>query len=243
MSRTCTWCQHFRTFLRDVAHGLFVITHSGLAMVGLTVAALVMALWLRPDWLRAAEGEVFNWLRERQVLLSWLPENTAERATAVELKDLPADQAAVAQWLGQKYRIAPEPLAALVAEAHVLSKTHKFSPYLILAVMAIESGFHPYAQSSAGAQGLMQVMTEIHVQRYAAHGGRMAAFDPIANMRVGADVLAYCIRTKAGVVEDGLRYYLGAAESTDDGGYVAKVLLEQDRLTQVANGVKNVPIQ
>ncbi|PUE54484.1 lytic transglycosylase domain-containing protein [Limnohabitans parvus] len=243
MSRTCTWCQHFRTFLRDVAHGLFIITHSGLAMVGLTVAALVLALWLRPDWLRATEGEVFNWLRERQVLLSWLPENTAERATAVELKDLPADQAAVAQWLGQKYSIAPEPLAALVAEAHVLSKKHKFSPYLILSVMAIESGFHPYAQSSAGAQGLMQVMTDIHIQRYAPHGGPLAAFDPITNMRVGADVLAYCIRTKAGVMEDGLRYYLGAAESTDDGGYVAKVLLEQDRLTQVANGVKSVPMQ
>ena len=91
MSPNCTWCQHFRTFLRDVAHGLFIITHSGLAMVGLTVAALVMALWLRPDWLRATEGEVFNWLRERQVLLSWLPENTAERATAVELKDLPPE--------------------------------------------------------------------------------------------------------------------------------------------------------
>jgi hypothetical protein len=58
---------------------------------------------------------------------------------------------------------------------------------------------------------------------------------------VGADVLAYCIKTKGGVMEDGLRYYLGASETTDDGGYVAKVLLEQERLTLVDSGVKNVP--
>jgi hypothetical protein len=54
-------------------------------------------------------------------------------------------------------------------------------------------------------------------------------------------VLAYCIKTKGGVMEDGLRYYLGASETTDDGGYVAKVLLEQERLTLVDSGVKNVP--
>jgi hypothetical protein len=36
---------------------------------------------------------------------------------------------------------------------------------------------------------------------------------------------------------------LGASEHTDDGGYVAKVLLEQERLTLVDSGVKNVPLQ
>ena len=238
MSRTCTWCQHFRTFLRDVAHGLFIITHSGLAMVGLTVAALVMALWLRPDWLRAAEGEVFNWLRERQVLLSWLPENTAERATAVELKDLPPAQVAVAQWLGRKYKVAPEPLAALVAESYVLSKKFKLAPHFILAVMAIESNFHPYVQSQAGAQGLMQVVTEIHAKRYEAYGGRLAAFDPIANVRVGVAVLVDAIKMRDGSIEEGLKFYLGGYALTEDGGYVAKVLAEQAQLDAVAAGQK-----
>ena len=243
MSSPLSLRQMVRMLLNDVARGLFLVTHSGLAMVGVAAAVLVVVLWAKPDWLNHAEHQVYRWLMARQVLISWLPENTAERVSALELKHLPSDQVAVAQWLGSKYRIAPEPLAALVAEAHVLSKKHKLSPYLILSVMAIESGFHPFAQSSAGAQGLMQVMTEIHIQRYAEYGGRMAAFDPIVNMRVGADVLSYCIRTKSGVVEEGLRYYLGAAEASDDGGYVAKVLLEQDRLAQVAAGVKNVPLQ
>jgi soluble lytic murein transglycosylase-like protein len=202
----------------------------------------VLALWWHPSWLQQAEAGVFNWLRERQVLISWLPENTAERATAVNLQDLPRAQAAVAVWLGQKYKIAPEPLAALVAEAHVLAKKHKLAPHLILAVMAIESNFHPYVQSHAGAQGLMQVMTAIHAKRYEAYGGKLAAFDPITNLRVGVSVLADSIKLKGGSLDEGLKFYLGGEAVTEDGGYVTKVLAEQARLDQVAAGV-NVPIQ
>ncbi|PUE15740.1 hypothetical protein B9Z48_10630 [Limnohabitans sp. WS1] len=238
----CTWCPPIRTVLRDIAQGLFLVTHSGLAMVGLSAAAVVMALWWHPQGLHMAEEALFNWLRDRQVLITWLPQNTADRATAVDLKDLPRSQAAVAIWLGQKYKIAPEPLAALVAEAHVLAKRHKLAPHLILAVMAIESNFHPYVQSHAGAQGLMQVMTTIHAKRYEAYGGKLAAFDPITNLRVGVSVLADSIKLKGGSLEDGLRFYLGGDAVTEDGGYVAKVQAEQARLDQVAAGV-SVPIQ
>lgn len=225
-----------------MARGLFRATHSGLAVVGLCAAALVLALWWQPYWLHQAEGALFNWLRERQVLLSWLPENAAERATAVHLKDLPKSQAAVAVWLGRKYKVAPEPLAALVAEAHLLGKQHNLAPHLILGVMAIESNFHPYVQSHAGAQGLMQVMTAIHAQRYEAYGGKLAAFDPIANLRVGAGVLADAIKLRGGSVEDGLRFYLGGYGLIEDGGYVAKVLAEQALLDQVSAGL-SVPLQ
>lgn len=211
-------------------------------MVGLGAAALVLALWWHPHWLNQAEGALFDWLRERQVLLSWLPENTAERATAVHLKDLPPSQAAVAKWLGRKYRVAPEPLAALVAEAHVLGKKYKLSPHLILGVMAIESNFHPYIQSHAGAQGLMQVMTGIHAERYEVYGGKLAAFDPITNLRVGVSVLSDAIKLRGGSVEEGLKFYLGGYGLTEDGGYVAKVLGERVLLDQVAAGLA-VPTQ
>jgi len=228
--------------LSDVARGLFLVTHSGLAMVGLAAAVTVVALWLQPQWLHAAENWALNWLREQQVLVSWLPENRLDRATAVSLNELPAKQAAVAEWLARKYRVAPEPVAALVVEAQVLSKSSKLPANLILAVMAIESSFHPYVQSQAGAQGLMQVMTGIHSKRYEAYGGNMAAFDPRTNMRVGVAVLVDAIKLKGGSMEEGLRFYLGGDAVTDDGGYVAKVLAEQARLNQVAAGVK-VPVQ
>jgi soluble lytic murein transglycosylase-like protein len=242
MSKPCTWCAIFRAVLSDIAQGLFLVTHSGLAMVGLGVAACVLALWLNPEWLRASEEKLFNWLRERQVLVSWLPENAAERATAMSLRDLPTSQAAVASWLSRKYKVAPEPVAALVAEAQVLGKRYKLAPNLILGVMAIESNFHPYIQSQVGAQGLMQVMTGIHTKRYQAYGGNLTAFDPLTNLRVGVAVLADAIKLKGGSVDDGLKFYLGGDAVFEDGGYVAKVRAEQARLDQVAAGV-NLPVQ
>ena len=159
----------------------------------------------------------------------------------MSLQDLPRSQAAVAEWLGRKYKVAPEPLAALVAEAHVLSKKTRLAPHFILAVMAIESNFHPYVQSQAGAQGLMQVMTEIHEKRYAAYGGRLAAFDPIANLRVGAAVLSDAVKMRGGSLEEGLKFYLGGYALSEDGGYVAKVFAEQAQLDLVAAGQK-VPL-
>jgi hypothetical protein len=106
---------------------------------------------------------------------------------------------------------------------------------LLLAIMAIESSFNPFAQSPVGAQGLMQVMTRVHDDKYEAFGGTHAAFDPVANLRVGALVLKECI-SRAGSVEAGLRFYVGAANQTEDGGYTAKVLAEQAHLLSVAAG-------
>ncbi len=244
MGENSTWRRHLSVLLSDIGRGLFLVTHSSLAMLGLAAAALVLALWWQPAWLHATEHAVFKWLRERNVLVSWLPENTADRAPAIELSSLPPAQAAVAQWLAIKYRVAPEPVAALVAEAHAVSPKVKLPANMILAVMAIESSFHPYVQSHAGAQGLMQVMGGIHARRYDSYGGSEAAFNPLVNLRVGAEVLADAIRLKGGSVEAGLRFYLGGDAVTDDGdgGYVGKVLAERARLDQVAAGVK-VPVQ
>ena len=100
--------------------------------------------------------------------------------------------------------------------------------------MAIESRFNPFAQSSVGAQGLMQVMTKIHTDKYQHFGGHFAAFDPVTNLKVGVKVLQECIE-RAGSLEGGLKYYVGAANLPDDGGYAAKVMAEHFRIQQVAN--------
>ena len=135
--------------------------------------------------------------------------------------------------------VAPEPLSVLVARAFEIGEKAKLDPTLILAIMAIESGFNPFAQSPMGAQGLMQVMTGIHHDKYKDFGGKHAAFDPLSNLRVGITVLQDCI-SRAGSVEGGLRFYVGAANLDNDGGYAAKVMAEHERLRQVAQGM-NVP--
>ena len=237
MSQFTSFRKGLKTVLADTAHGVLTVTHSGLAMVGLAVTVSVVFFALRPDDLAQGETYVYNWLRERHVNLWWMPENAVDRVTAADLKALPKSQAAVAIWLARKYRVAPEPLAALVAEAHVLSESSKLPAHLILAVMAIESNFHPYVQSKAGAQGLMQVMPKVHAKRYDEFGGKLAAFDPITNLRVGVSVLVDCIKLKGGNVDDGLRFYLGGDATASGGdGYVTRVKAEQAHLDAVAAG-------
>ena len=163
-----------------------------------------------------------------------------DRATAANPQDLPKQQAAVAYWLSKKYRVAPEPLSALVAEAYEIGEHAKLDPTLILAVMAVESGFNPFAQSAVGAQGLMQVMTGVHSDKYENFGGKLAAFDPVTNLRVGVKVLQECIQ-RAGSLQAGLKFYVGAAKRDDDGGYADKVMAEHARLKQVASG-RHVPL-
>ena len=61
------------------------------------------------------------------------------------------------------------------------------------------------------------------------------------NLRVGVKVLQECI-ARAGSVEGGLKYYVGAANLPTDGGYAEKVMAEHARLYQVAKG-KPLPSQ
>jgi hypothetical protein len=226
-----------QTFASDVAQGFFEITHNGFAVVGLGVVFATVMLFARPDLRQVGETRLMGWLQARHAQsLGLVPELDAiDRATALNPKDLPKQQAAVAYWLSKKYRVAPEPLSALVAEAYEIGARTKLDPTLILAVMAVESGFNPFAQSPVGAQGLMQVMTGIHSDKYESFGGKLAAFDPVTNLRVGVKVLQECIQ-RAGSVQGGLKFYVGAAHLPEDGGYAEKVLAEHARLQQVATG-------
>jgi hypothetical protein len=235
--------QGLRTFASDIAQGFFEITHNGFALVGLAVVFCVVGLTARPDLREAGEIKLRSWLQARHMTAVGMQVELGaiERATAVNPGDLPKQQAAVAHWLSKKYRVAPEPLGALVAEAYEIGTRTRLDPTLILAIMAIESGFNPFAQSPVGAQGLMQVMTRVHSDKYENFGGRLAAFDPVTNLRVGVKVLQESIQ-RAGSLEAGLKFYVGAANLDSDRGYAEKVLAEHARLKLVASG-RSVPQQ
>lgn len=236
-------------FLRDVGHGMFEISHNSLAVLGLAVVGLVLFTASRADVRHALESQTLSWLQARQEARTQVapaPEepdlsepDAIARATAVDPKDLSRAQAAVAGWLSRRYHVAPEPVSRLVQEAWRVGEMTQLDPTLILAVMAVESSFNPFAQSPVGAQGLMQVMTKVHDDKYEAFGGSHAAFDPVTNLRVGVQVLKECI-ARAGSLEAGLRFYVGAANS-DDGGYATKVLVEQNILRRLA-GLKELPL-
>lgn len=230
----------WRTLAPHVMACFFKVTHSSFALLGLAVVFATIALIAHPDLRQEGENQLIDWLEARQMALldpsDMEPEpEPSDRAMAVNPKSLPKQQAKVAYWLSKKYRVAPEPLGLLVAEAYQTGTRVKLDPTLILAVMAVESNFNPFAQSAVGAQGLMQVMTRVHTDKYEEVGGQLAAFDPVTNLRVGVKVLIECI-TRAGSVEGGLRFYVGAGNLADDGGYATKVLAEYSLLRKVAGG-------
>ena len=231
-------------FVRDVGNGLLEVSHNALALLGLVVVAAAVFAVGHADRRQRAEVAALDWLKSRQEarheadgnLLALLAEPAAvSRATAADPAELDRQQAAVATWISRRYRVAPEPVSRLVQEAWAIGERAGLDPTLILAVIAIESRFNPFAQSPVGAQGLMQVMTRVHNERYAPFGGTHAAFDPIANLRVGVQILTEYV-ARSGSIESGLRWYVGAANLDSDGGYVGRVLGEQHKLKQVAQG-------
>ena len=238
-------------FAGDVGHGMLEVAHNTFALVGIVVLGTGTFVASHDDLRDALEGHARGWLVARQdARATALPVDDATidlaepdavaRATASDPKDLPRQQAAVAGWLARRYKVAPEPISRLVQEAWAIGEKAKLDPTLILAVMAVESSFNPFAQSPVGAQGLMQVMTHVHDDKFSAFGGRHATFDPVTNLRVGVLVLKECIQ-RAGSLEAGLRFYVGSANSGDDGGYAMKVLLEQNILRQKA-GLPALPL-
>lgn len=239
-------------FVLDVIEGVRFVSHNALAMLGLVAVVGALFLMGRADVRATLETQTLSWLMERAnlrasasvdadaddgQLLAMAEPEAIQRATATNPSELNRQQANVAYWISRRYNVAPEPISRLVQEAWTVGHHMNLEPTLVLAVMAIESGFNPFAQSHVGAQGLMQVMTRVHHDKYEIFGGQNAAFDPVTNLRVGVQVLKDCIR-KAGSLEGGLKYYVGAANLVDDGGYAAKVLAEQAYLRQVANGTK-----
>lgn len=228
--------------MRDVGHGLLEVSHNTLALLGLLAVGAAVFIGGRADVRDNIETHMLGWLQARQdaradpdeLIAAQLADRHAViRATATNPKELTRQQANVAHWISRRYRVAPEPISRLVKEAWHVGERVGLDPTLLLAIMAIESSFNPFAQSPVGAQGLMQVMTRVHNDKYEAFGGNLAAFDPVTNLRVGAMVLKECI-ARAGGLEAGLRYYVGAANLPHDGGYANKVLNEQSQLRMAA---------
>jgi len=172
------------------------------------------------------------------VAASSAPIKSAAAEDHAQSASINPQQQRVTAWIAKRYRVATDATNMLVSAAYGTAKEIKLDPLLILAVMAIESRFNPFAESPVGAQGLMQVMSKVHHDKFQKLGGVKAALNPVANIKVGSLILKDYVK-RGGSVEAGLRMYVGAPDS-DDSGYGSKVLAEYRRLKDVAQG-KRVP--
>ena len=139
------------------------------------------------------------------------------------------NQRLVADFFEQKYKLDRAKIEEYVSNTILIAKEVNIDPVLLLAVISVESNFNPNTKSHAGAEGLMQVMTSVHKDKYALYGGTTEAVKPEVNIRIGAYILKYLIAT-AGSLRNGLKYYVGAANAEHDGGYADKVMAERNRI-------------
>lgn len=221
-------------------------------VLGIMALATLCMMFVKPDFAdKIIAMSPFDTSLEKQVVLqqqplaNLLPDANAHdgtghavQATLVTTKkdaDVSPQQSLVTQWLAKRYRVAEDAIDMLVSTSYTIAKDVKIDPLLILSVIAIESRFNPFAESPMGAQGLMQVMSKIHHDKFKSLGGVQAAFNPVANVRVGSHILKDYI-ARAGSVEGGLKLYVGAADMSSDGGYGSKVLSEYANLKRVSNG-------
>jgi soluble lytic murein transglycosylase-like protein len=230
----------------DRIRSFYAAARHTLAMIGLAALAVMILAFFRPALLddikelspfasdsgeqMAADALAFAALLE-------LPK--PKYAESASSKSSTVEQQRVTRWLSKRYRIAGTASNMLVGAAYESAETVKLDPLLILAVMAIESRFNPFAESSVGAQGLMQVMSRVHQEKFDHHGGVTAALNPVANIQVGARILKDMIR-HSGSIQGGLKLYVGAGNMETDGGYASKVMSEHAKLQAVAAG-KQVP--
>lgn len=148
--------------------------------------------------------------------------------------ELNASMSAALDSVAQRYRVAPEALQPIFVAAQQAAR--ELDPLLIIAVIGIESGFNPFAQSVMGAQGLMQVIPRYHRDKLPPETPAMAFLDPVSNVRVGAEVLHEAIRRQGGLIE-GLQYYAGATDDPER-GYSTRVIAEKQRLEMAVRARK-----
>lgn len=214
-------------------------------VLGIMALATLALMFAKPDFAdKVIALSPFGTSFEEQVVLQQLPlanlmpepDTTIQPALLTpEKESISSEQALVTQWLAKRYRVAEDALEMLVSASYLIAQDVKIDPLLILSVIAIESRFNPFAESPMGAQGLMQVMSKIHHDKFKNLGGIQAALNPVANVRVGSRILKEYI-SRTGSIEGGLKMYVGAADMRTDGGYGAKVLSEYANLKSVGAG-------
>jgi len=172
--------------------------------------------------------------------LSFTPQAVASQAGgALQAGPELAKYRAIGEYLAHRYRVSPEMATDIVARAHAAGRSFGLDPLLILAVISVESGFNPIAESGMGAKGLMQVIPRFHSDKFDSLGGEDTAFQPETNILVGSQVLKeYLVRTR-GDINDALQMYVGASSAETENGYSEKVLAERERLHQVLRQYQN----
>lgn len=131
--------------------------------------------------------------------------------TATEEPTPSTVERSVADYLAsRRTSLTEDEITAVAAVVSEESSARGLEPSLVLAVMAVESEFDPFAVSSAGAMGLMQLLpstaAELARRLDLPWDGPASLFDPVLNTRLGIAYLHELVR-RFGDVEIALAAY------------------------------------
>lgn len=122
-------------------------------------------------------------------------------------------------------------------EVEKYAEEFQLEPALVYAVIRTESGFDPYAVSSAGAKGLMQLKEETAFDCVRAlkinHFTVDDLFDPAVNIRLGCYYFSKLLKTYDGCIETAAAAYNGGPGNVEKWLQDEALVDEKGKLTKV----------
>lgn len=113
----------------------------------------------------------------------------------------------VAQALGMVKNLPADERRPFLEMVHYEATRAALDPWLVLALIKIESGFQRYATSRVGAQGYMQIMP---FWRKLIGKPQQSLYEPATNLRYGCTILRHYLLLEHGNVVRALARYNGS---------------------------------
>ena len=162
------------------------LLHGALLLIGMTTVAFHGASLIQGGSLefgRAAVGAASAAELHAPQFEEPVPTQVATKPT-----ELSPEMERVKRFVSKR-KVSRVALRPILATAESTGQKLGLDPLLLVAMIAVESSFNPFAESGAGAQGLMQVIPRFHMDKIGENADEDALFDPRTNIRVGAMVL------------------------------------------------------
>ena len=223
-TRITKYARHAASFMLHFAHG-------GLLVAGLIVTLFIASRIANHGVQGLSVGSLIGNSSPSVAVEELVPEVEPVAVADSTPAKLSPDLQRVKGYIAKRYQVSAVALEPLLAAAQQTGRSVGVDPLLLVAVMAIESRFNPFAESPMGAQGLMQVIPKWHPDKVDVKSDRSAMFDPDTNIRVGALVLKEYIQA-TGSVQGALQRYNGSSDPS--ALYANKVMAVKSQLSQAA---------
>ena len=223
-TRIAKYARHAASFMLHFAHG-------GLLVAGLIVTLFIASRIANHGVQGLSVGSLIGNSSPSVAMEELVPEVEPVAVADSTPAKLSPDLQRVKGYIAKRYQVSAVALEPLLAAAQQTGRSVGVDPLLLVAVMAIESRFNPFAESPMGAQGLMQVIPKWHPDKVDVKSDKGAMFNPDTNIRVGALVLKEYIQS-TGSIERALQQYNGSSDPATP--YANKVMAVKAQLSQAA---------